>query len=106
MRQDTCQAEMGSSRSMRAARSFHRLIEIALVHLDADEAQSQLLAGDGGRSQPEERVGDDTDPVEAVKTEAHLGQLRRKGRRVRAILLAALDGLVRDEPRIPAAPYT
>ena len=76
-----------------------------LVHLDPDEADTQLRARDRGRSQAEKRIGDHPQPLEAVQPEAHLRQLRRERRRMRPILLAALDGLVGDEPGVAAAAH-
>src|SRR5262245_40891019 len=65
------------------ARPFDRLLEISLVHLDADETQSQLGAGDGSRAESEERVGHQAGSFEAIHPEAHLRQLWWKRRRMR-----------------------
>src|SRR5688572_25636714 len=43
------------------------------------------------------------DAIESVQPNAPLRQLHRKGGGMRAFLAAALDRLVRDEPRVPAA---
>ena len=87
------------------ARSLDRLIEVVLVHLDADEAHAQFGARDGGRPETEERIGDDLDAVEAVEPQAHLRELGRESRRMGPVLFAALDRLVGDEPRIAAAAH-
>src|SRR6185503_19621773 len=56
-----------------------------------------------GRAQPHERIGHGADARKPVEPQAHLGQLGRERGRVRPILLAALDGVVRNEPRVAAA---
>ena len=55
--------------------------------------------------EPRPRNGSATtlDAVEAVEPQAHLRQLGREGRRMRPVLLAALDRLVGDEPGVAAA---
>src|SRR5688572_18619192 len=72
--------------SNRGARSRDGFRQIPGVHLDAHEAKAKLGARDSGRSKAQERIGDGLDPVEAVKPQAHLGKLRRKGRRVWPLL--------------------
>src|SRR5678816_4581702 len=91
-------------RRQRLAGSLDGLLQVAFVHLDADEAHAQLGAGNRGRAETEERVGDGPRALEPMQAQAHLGQLRRERRRVRPILLAALDGLVGDKPGIAATP--
>src|SRR5687767_2723517 len=77
-----------------------RFLQIPLVHLDADEADPELGAGDRGRAKPHEGIGHRADPIQSVQPQAHLRQPRREGGRVRPILLAVLDGFVRDEPGV------
>ena len=54
---------------------------------------------------PRPRNGSTTSPrrLEAVQAQALLGQARREGGRVRPLAIAALDGLVGDEPGVAAA---
>src|SRR5688572_4700018 len=101
----SCRRSMASGYLERGARPGDGLLQIALVHLDPDEAHAELRAGHRCRSEAEKRVGDDAQPLQSVEPQAHLRQLRRKRRRVRPILLAALDGLVGDEPGVAAAAY-
>src|SRR5712691_8994830 len=81
----------------------HRFLQIALVHFDADEVESQVRAGDRRRSEAEKWIRDRPDAIDAVQPEAHVGEPRRNRRRMRALLIAALNGVVRDEPGVAAA---
>src|SRR5688572_12143862 len=92
----SCRRSMASGYSERGACPFDRVLQISLVHLDPDETDPELRAGHRGRSQTQKWIGHDLQPLESVQAEAHLGELRRKGRGVGPILLAALNGLVGD----------
>ena len=93
---------LGLGRS-RALDPRDRFLQIALVHLDADEVEPELRARDRRRSESKERIRDGRDPIDAVEPQAHLGKARRKRRRMRPILFAALNRVVGNEPRVAAA---
>src|SRR5204862_5117027 len=80
-----------------------RLVEIVRVELDADEVDAELRRGDGAAAEPEKRIHRGADTLESMELEALPGQTRGEGRRMRTVLVAALDRLVRDEPCVPAA---
>src|SRR5260370_6079670 len=85
-------------------RALDRLFEVGLVYVGSDEIQPKPGARHRGAAQAEKRIHDDSAPCDAVKPQTHFRQLRRKGRWMRAVAIAPLDGLVRDEPRVtPAA---
>lgn len=80
-----------------------RLCEISLVDFKSDESlHAAALGGDGGISNTEERIEHRFDSRDAVQFDAPFGELNRKRRRMRSFLLAALNCLVRNEPRVPA----
>src|SRR6185436_5160900 len=93
-------------RWQRGPRAVDCLLEIVPIHLDADEIHAQFRARDGGGPETEERVGDEPGALKSMETQAHLRELWREGRRMRPVLLAALNRLVRDEPRVTAAADT
>src|SRR5215203_5572392 len=82
------------------ARSIDGFPQVALVQFHADEADAELGTGDSGRAEPGEGVGDEAEAVPAVQPKAHLREFGRERRRMWPILLAALDGLVGNEPGI------
>src|SRR4051794_15433622 len=59
--------------------------QVALVHLDADETQIQLCAGDGGGPKSHERIRNHGEAIESMQTQAHLGKFGRERRRMRPI---------------------
>ena len=75
-----------------------------LVDLDADEVEPAVRAA-AMALLPRPRNGSmrQLDAVAAVQPEAVLGQLRGEGRGVGTILVAILDRLVGNEPRVAAA---
>src|SRR5215207_5182164 len=73
------------------ADACHRVFEVALVELDADEVHAERGACHRGRAEPHEWIGDGAGAVEPVEPQAHLGQLRGKGGWMRPVFLAALD---------------
>src|SRR5688572_13013045 len=99
----SCRRSMASVYSERGARPFDRVLQIPLVHLDADEADPELRAGHRGRPQSQKWIRNDLQPLESVQAEAHLREPWRKRGGVGPILLAALNCFVRDEPGVAAA---
>ena len=73
------------------------------VELDADEVEAEPYGCNRGVAQAEEGVEHEAGPFEPVQAHALLGHLRRERRRMRAVAVAALDGLVGHEPGIAAA---
>ena len=88
---------------MRARRARDRFLQVVLVELDADEVDPQLRAGDGGTAQSQERIDRERIAVEAVQLQAVRRQPPRERRRMRPLLVAALDGVVGQEPGVAAA---
>ena len=74
-----------------------------LVELDADEAHPQCRACNGGTAQSQEWIGGDADAGHAVQLEAVRRQPPRERGRVRPLLVAALNGVVGQEPGVAAA---
>ena len=72
----------------------------------SDEVDPQASARDGRAAQTQKRIQRESHPIETVQSQAVLRQARREGRRMGAVLVAALDGLVGDEPRVAPAPET
>src|SRR6188472_1782550 len=91
-------------RVQRALRPRHRLFQVVLVELDADEAHSQRRACNRGTAQSQEWIGGDPDPRHAVQLEAIRRQPPRERGRMRALLVAALNGVVGQKPGVAAAP--
>src|SRR5688572_29016379 len=73
------------------------------IQLDADEVDPPLRGGDGAAAETETRVHRQPDPGEAVQLEAVLGQPAGEGRGMGAVLVAALDRFVGNEPGVAAA---
>src|SRR5687768_8713601 len=86
-------------------RAGDRFLEIVLVELDAGEVDPQFCAGDGRTAEAEEWIDGKTDPLHAVQLEAVRGQAPGKRRGVRTLLVAALDGVVGQEPGVAAAAH-
>src|SRR5688572_3783012 len=74
-----------------------------LVELDADEAYPQFGAGDRGAPQTQERIGGDANAGHAVQLQAVRRQPPRKRGGMRPLFVAALNGVVRQEPGVAAA---
>src|SRR5205823_844933 len=69
----------------------------------ADEIDPELGCGDGAAPETEERVHRRPNAIQTVKLQAVLGHTRGKRSRVRAILVAALDRVIGNEPGISSA---
>src|SRR5688572_3977979 len=120
---DTSRREMGSrgtmsqsavdSRQLRVQSSVCSLqfmtsacdgfLQIVLVELDAGEIDPEFCACDGRTAKAQEGVNREADAFDAVQLEAVSGQPPRKRRRVRPLFVAALDGVVGQEPGVAAA---
>ena len=85
-------------------RSLDGLPQVVLIDLDADEIEAELARGDRGAAEPEERIHHEATRDEAVQAQAGLRHARRERRRMRAVLVAALDRVVGDEPGVATAP--
>ena len=84
--------------------ALDRFLEVVLVHLDPDEVEAE--PGRGDALLPSPRNGSSTTPARSrpCRRRHCSGHFRRKRRRVRPVAVAALNRLVRDEPRVAAAP--
>ena len=61
-------------------------------------------AGDRGCAKTKKGIRNGPDAIDAMEAKAHLRKARRDGGRMRAVLLAALNRFMRDEPGVaPAA---
>ena len=94
---------LGRDRSA-TARAVRRPRQVGLVDIRPHEIDAEPRARHGGAAQAAERIHGRRDARQAVKPEALLGQARRKRGRMRAIAIAPLNRLVRDEPGVAAAP--
>ena len=77
--------------------------EVVAVDLDADEIDVQPRGGHGRAPEPEEGIHRRPRAFPAVQPHAVFGQPRRERGGVRAVLVAALDGVVGNEPGVAAA---
>ena len=82
-----------------------RFLQVGLVDVRADEVHAEPRARDRRAAQAGERIHRHLDPVEPVQPQTLFRQPRRERRRVRPIAVAALNRLVRDEPRVAAAAH-
>ena len=80
-------------------------LEVCRVEVGADHVHAQPRACHGRTAQPEKRIHHQPRAGEPVEPHALLRELRGKGGRVGPVSIAMLDGLVRDEPRVAAAPH-
>src|SRR5688500_16085190 len=101
--EDISRREMDSRGTM--PRAGDRFLEIVLVELDAGEIDPEFCAGDRRTAEAQEWIDGKTDPLHAVQLEAVGRQAPRERRRVRALLVAALDGVVGQEPGVAAAAH-
>src|SRR5688500_18615951 len=94
--EDISRGKMDSRKTMLRARDC--FLEVMLVQLDAGEVDRQFRAGDGRTAQTQEWIDRQSDSLHAVQFEAVRRQPPWKGRRVRALLVATLNGVVGQEP--------
>src|SRR5688572_22031533 len=91
-------------RSARSTKPSLRLREILFVDFETDEAFHTTMLGSYCRiPDPEKRIQHCFDSRGSVELDAPLRQFHWKRSGMRAFLAAALDRLIGDEPRIPAA---
>src|SRR5882762_1212759 len=98
------QSGLRHPRHLRLPGSGHGLFQICFVDVGADEADAEPRARDGRAAEPGERVHRDLNPLQSMESQALLGQPRGEGGRVGPVAVAALDGLVRNEPRVATTP--
>src|SRR5262249_22328088 len=80
-----------------------RLCEINPVDLKADESlHAAALGRDCGIPDAEKRIEHGFDARDAVQFDAPFSELNRKRRRMRPLVLAALNRLVGNKPGVPA----
>src|SRR6185369_8619699 len=89
----------------RLARALDRLRQVMLVHLNADEIETDCRRGNSGAAKAEEGVHRKLDAPQAVELETELWHAGRKSCRMRPVFVAVLDRVVGNEPGVaPAAP--
>src|SRR5690242_12667680 len=81
----------------------HRFFQVVLIELDAGEVHAERGARDRRTSEAEEWIDGELDAIDAVQLQAVRRQPPRKGRGMRTLLVAALDGVVGQEPGVAAA---
>src|SRR5215204_3379056 len=79
------------------------LFQVVRIDLNADEIDPELRRRDSAAAQAEERIHRRANALESMELEALLRHARRKRRGMGAILVAALNGLVGNEPGVSAA---
>jgi hypothetical protein len=90
----------------RRLRPGYRLLEVVRVELNADEADPQRGACNRRTPEPQEWIGRDPHPRNAMELEAIGRQPPRERRRMRPFLVAALNRVVGQEPGVAAASQT
>src|SRR5262245_38524954 len=86
----TIRSRDGDGWVQRGARAFHSLVQIVLVHLDTNEAETELGTGHGRGAESQERIGHQPRSLQAIQSKAHFRKLRGERGRVGPVLGAAL----------------
>ena len=83
--------------------SLDCFVQVPPIQLDPHEIYAEQRTGDRGAAEAQERIGDDAEARQAVEAEAEIRQPDRERRWMRPVLVPVLNGVVGEEPGVPAA---